>query len=178
MTVLSRRQLSLGLIAAASITLVPAATASAATLAPATTTSTGKALPFEQVAGPMINHPVARYEAILHYTNAIRISHGLRPVSHNKALDRIAQEWANQMRNENNLHHRPNHWEAYPPGQRAGGENILQAWDDYSSYQLVKLWYESPGHRKILLDPKAKTLGIGVATQPSGKLYAVQDFGR
>lgn len=160
------------LCALASITTVPIA--SAATT-PVTAT---KVAPFEQVAGPMINHPVARYEAILHYTNAIRVSHGLRPVAHNRELDRIAQDWANRMRDENNLHHRPQHWNAYPAHIPAGGENILQAWDDYSSYQLVKLWYESPGHRKILLDPKAKTLGLGVATQPNGKLYAVQDFGR
>lgn len=160
------------LCALASITTVPIASAAST---PVTTT---KATPFEQVAGPMINHPVARYEAILHYTNAIRVSHGLRPVAHNRELDRIAQDWANRMRDDNNLHHRPQHWNAYPAHIPAGGENILQAWDDYSSYQLVKLWYESPGHRKILLDPKAKTLGIGVATQPNGKLYAVQDFGR
>lgn len=162
------------LCALASLTSVPIA--SAAT--PTDTMTATKAAPFEQVAGPMINHPVARYEAILHYTNAIRVAHGLRPVNHNKALDRIAQDWANRMRDENNLHHRPQHWNAYPAHIPAGGENILQAWDDYSSYQLVKLWYESPGHRKILLDPKAKTLGLGVATQPNGKLYAVQDFGR
>lgn len=160
------------LCALASITTVPIA--SAVTTPVAAT----KVAPFKQVAGPMINHPVARYEAILHYTNAIRVSHGLRPVAHNRELDRIAQDWANRMRDENNLHHRPQHWNAYPAHIPAGGENILQAWDDYSSYQLVKLWYESPGHRKILLDPKAKTLGLGVATQPNGKLYAVQDFGR
>ena len=163
------------LCALASLTSVPIASAAPADTP---TASTVKAAPFEQVAGPMINHPVARYEAILHYTNAIRVSHGLRPVSHNRELDHIAQDWANRMRDENNLHHRPQHWNAYPAHIPAGGENILQAWDDYSSYQLVKLWYESPGHRKILLDPKAKTLGIGVATQPNGKLYAVQNFGR
>lgn len=179
MALLSQRQLGVSLIATASMTLIPAATASAALMpAPASVTSTGKALSFEQVAGPMINHPVARHEAILHYTNAIRASHGLRPVAHNRELDRIAQDWANRMRDENNLYHRPQHWNAYPAHIPAGGENILQAWDDYSSYQLVKLWYESPGHRKILLDPKAKTLGLGVATQPNGRLYAVQDFGR
>lgn len=161
------------LCALASLTTVPIASA-----APADAVTATKVAPFEQVAGPIINHPVARYEAILHYTNAIRVSHGLRPVAHNRELDRIAQDWANRMRDENNLHHRPQHWNAYPAHIPAGGENILQAWDDYSSYQLVKLWYESPGHRKILLDPKAKTLGLGVATQPNGKLYAVQDFGR
>ena len=160
------------LCALASITTVPIASAAST---PATTT---KLAPFEQVAGPMINHPVARYEAILHYTNAIRISHGLRPVTHNRELDRIAQDWANRMRDENNLHHRPQHWNTYPAHIPAGGENILQAWDDYSNYQLVKLWYESPGHCKILLDPDARSLGIGIATQPNGKLYAVQDFGR
>ncbi|MDU7102560.1 MAG: CAP domain-containing protein [Corynebacterium sp.] len=43
---------------------------------------------------------------------------------------------------------------------------------------MVKLWYESPGHRKIMLDPRAKTIGVGVAINSEGKLYAVQNYGR
>ncbi|WP_256380908.1 CAP domain-containing protein [Corynebacterium sp. HMSC066C02] len=37
---------------------------------------------------------------------------------------------------------------------------------------------DSPGHRKNLLDPRAKSVGIGMAVAADGKLYAVQNFGR
>ena len=76
------------------------------------------------------------------------------------------------------LSHRPQHWNYYPSNIPAGGENVLQAWSDYSDAQLVKLWYESPGHRKIMLDPRAKTIGVDVAVNSQGKLYAVQNYGR
>ena len=79
---------------------------------------------------------------------------------------------------ENHLYHRPQHWNAYPSYIPAGGENILQAWSDYSDEQLVQLWYDSPGHRKIMLDPRAKSIGVGVSIAPNGKLYAVQNYGR
>ncbi|MCZ9297174.1 CAP domain-containing protein [Corynebacterium yonathiae] len=40
------------------------------------------------------------------------------------------------------------------------------------------MWADSPGHRKNLLDPQAKSVGIGVAKDKDGKLFAVQNFGR
>ena len=79
---------------------------------------------------------------------------------------------------ENRLYHRPQYWTAYPKHIRPGGENILQAWSDYSDEQLVQLWYDSPGHRANMLDPQAKSVGIGVAIASDGKLYAVQNYGR
>ena len=63
-------------------------------------------------------------------------------------------------------------------GLPAGGENVLQAWSDYSDARIVQLWMDSPGHRKNLLDPRAKSVGIGMAIGADGKLYAVQNFGR
>ena len=119
-----------------------------------------------------------RAQNIIKYTNVKRAQHGLAPVVSNPELQVIAQQWAEQNMREDNLYHRPQYWTAYPKHIRPGGENILQAWSDYSDEQLVQLWYDSPGHRKNMLDPKAKSVGIGVAIASNGKLYAVQDFGR
>ena len=119
-----------------------------------------------------------RVQNIINHTNAYRQAHGLRPVRANAALNALAQDWANQLVRANKLSHRPQHWNYYPSNIPAGGENVLQAWSDYSDAQLVKLWYESPGHRKIMLDPRAKTIGVGVAINSEGKLYAVQNYGR
>lgn len=117
-------------------------------------------------------------QEIISNTNKYRSMHGLPPVKNSPELDNIAQDWANHLAQTQDLQHRPQHWNSYPAYIPAGGENILQAWDDYSDAQLTKLWYESPGHKKIMLDPKAKTVGIGIAETSEGKLYAVQNYGR
>lgn len=146
--------------------------------APAANAVDMPSVPHYNAANPITNNHTVRTEAILHYTNAIRMANGLSPVAKNPALDGVAQDWANHLVRVGELNHRPKHWEAYPDFVPAGGENVLQAWDDYSSYELVKLWFDSPGHRKILLDPSAKSLGVGVAVGSDGKLFAVQNFGR
>lgn len=117
-------------------------------------------------------------QEIINNTNKYRSMHGLPPVKNSPELDNIAQDWANHLAQTQDLQHRPQHWNSYPAYIPAGGENILQAWDDYSDAQLTKLWYDSPGHKKIMLDPKAKTVGIGIAETSEGKLYAVQNYGR
>lgn len=117
-------------------------------------------------------------QEIINNTNKYRSMHGLPPVKNSPELDNIAQDWANHLVQTQDLQHRPQHWNSYPSYIPAGGENILQAWDDYSDAQLTKLWYDSPGHKKIMLDPKAKTVGIGIAETSEGKLYAVQNYGR
>ncbi len=117
-------------------------------------------------------------QEIINNTNKYRSMHGLPPVKNSPELDNIAQDWANHLAQTQDLQHRPQHWNSYPAHIPAGGENVLQAWDDYSDAQLTKLWYDSPGHKKIMLDPKAKTVGIGITINKDGKLYAVQNYGR
>ena len=117
-------------------------------------------------------------QSIINHINKYRKAHGLRPVRANAALNGLAQDRANQLVRADKLSHRPQHWNHYPANIPAGGENVLQAWSDYSDALLVKLWYESPGHRKIMLDRRVKCIGVGVAINSEGKLYAVQNYGR
>ena len=121
---------------------------------------------------------IATAQEILNDTNAARAQHGLPPVAYSPELTTIAQDWANRVRNDGYISHRPQFWTHYPAYIKPGGENVLQAWTDYTSPQLVKLWMDSPGHRANILDPKAKSVGIGVAVAADGKLYSVQNFGR
>lgn len=119
-----------------------------------------------------------RVNGIVNQTNAHRAAHGLAPVRNDAALNGVAQNWANHLATTENLQHRPQHWNAYPSNIPAGGENVLQAWDDYSDVEVVQLFAGSPSHNEIMLDPRAKSLGVGVAVAPSGKLFVVQNFGR
>ena len=119
-----------------------------------------------------------RVNGIVNQTNAHRAAHGLAPVRNDVALNGVAQDWANHLATTENLEHRPQHWNAYPSHIPAGGENVLQGWDDDSDVEVIQLFAGSPGHNKIMLDPQAKSLGVGVAVAPSGKLFVVQNFGR
>lgn len=119
-----------------------------------------------------------RAHSIVNEVNAARADHGLNPVTENPALNNIAQDWADHLVGTGDLQHRPNHWETYPDSIPAGGENVLQAWDDFADAKLVNMWLNSPSHRKILLDPEAKTVGTGIAVGANGELFAVQNFGR
>ena len=119
-----------------------------------------------------------RVNGIVDQTNAHRAAHGLAPVRNDAALNGVAQDWANHLAATEDLQHRPEHWNAYPSSTPAGGENVLQAWDDYSDVEVVQLFAGSPSHNEIMLDPRAKSVGVGVAVAPSGKLFVVQNFGR
>ena len=114
---------------------------------------------------------------IVEETNKLRAQHGLAPVKRDGNLDKVSQNWANHLAQIDELNHRPQFWTKYPSYlNRGGSENILQAWDKYSAHELVQIWYNSPGHRANMLNPKAKSLGVGIATRHDGKLYAVQNF--
>ena len=119
----------------------------------------------------------AKLNQIVAETNKLRAQHGLAPVKRDGNLDKVSQNWANHLAQINELNHRPQFWTKYPNYlNRGGSENILQAWNDYSAHELVQIWYNSPGHRANILSPKAKSLGVGIATRHDGKLYAVQNF--
>ncbi|MCG7261487.1 CAP domain-containing protein [Corynebacterium aurimucosum] len=132
------------------------------------------------VAGPAAPapHAAASVQGLINQTNAQRVANGLAPLRVDPNLTNLAQDWANTLSRDGRTRHRPNYWTFYPAGLPAGGENVLQAWSDYSDASLVKLWMDSPGHRKNLLDPRAKSVGIGLTVAPDGRLYAVQNFGR
>lgn len=114
---------------------------------------------------------------IVSETNKLRAQHGLAPVKRDGNLDKVSQNWANHLAQIDELNHRSHFIDKYPSYlNRGGSENILQAWDKYSAHDLVQIWYNSPGHRANMLSPKAKSLGVGMATRHDGKLYAVQNF--
>ncbi|OHO63942.1 CAP domain-containing protein [Corynebacterium sp. HMSC036D02] len=131
-------------------------------------------------AGPAAPAPraSASVQGIIKQTNAQRVANGLAPLRVDPNLTNLAQDWANTLSRDGKTRHRRNYWTHYPAGLPAGGENVLQAWSDYSDARVVQLWMDSPGHRTNLLDPRAKSVGIGMAVGADGKLYAVQNFGR
>lgn len=128
---------------------------------------------------------------ILQATNKFRASQGRGELKENEALDRAAQGFAEYMARTDRFGHTVDGKQPWERVTAAGYqysivlENI--AWEynsaGFSAEQLarafVRGWENSPPHRKNLLDPDVRDLGVGVArSAKTGRWYAVQDFGR
>jgi uncharacterized protein YkwD len=59
--------------------------------------------------------------------------------------------------------------------EQPAGENI--AWGYRSAPEAVRAWMASPGHRKNILNCKARSMGAGVAYAADGTPYYTQVFG-
>jgi uncharacterized protein YkwD len=59
--------------------------------------------------------------------------------------------------------------------QQPAGENI--AWGYRTAPEVMNAWMASPGHRKNILNCKAKSFGAGVAFAADGTPYYTQVFG-
>lgn len=55
------------------------------------------------------------------------------------------------------------------------GENIAES--PFSVSNVIKMWMTSEGHRRNILDPSFKEIGIGIAVGQGGQSYYTQVFG-
>jgi len=132
----------------------------------------------------------ARVQAeMLSGVNAVRRRSGLPPLAPNPLLDRVSQEHAEDMLRRSYFGHKTP--EGLGPSDRARadgyvsgiGENIVE--QRFSTQEALEAWLDSPGHRKNILDPGCREMGLGLAVgegydaAPGGyRVIWVQSFGR
>jgi uncharacterized protein YkwD len=118
--------------------------------------------------------------AVLDLTNQERKARGLPALQWSDSLAKAASYHAAHMASYRYLDHdtRLPGGKRIPPKERISrfdanwcGENIARG--QRSPQQVVSNWMSSPGHRRNMLQPEAKRLGVG---HISG--YWVQVFGR
>lgn len=118
---------------------------------------------------------------IRHWTNAFRAEHNIEPVSSDLALNAFAQQYAEQMAQDDFISH------TSPTGmtfemrlKRKGfvgdyGENLSFGTD----LPLALTGFEtSASHRRNLLLQKWTKVGIGFVKNEKGEVYVVQIFGK
>jgi uncharacterized protein YkwD len=127
-------------------------------------------------------------DKIFEYTNKERKKKGLKPLQQSRALEYLARKHSSHMCDKGKFKHEskafPKGWETLPGrlkkvGVHAGGENIayrtLRGKADKWAEHVVEGWMKSKGHRKNILDPKFKYLGVGLV--PCKELgYTTQVF--
>lgn len=126
-------------------------------------------------------------ERVLHYTNEARKLEGLPPLKRSIGLNVLARGHSSHMcRTRTFQHESP----AFPPGWstfserlrqagvRSGGENIgyltLTTDADAWARRMVEGWMKGPAHRKNILNPQFRYMGVGVRRCSNDLAYATQ----
>jgi uncharacterized protein YkwD len=121
--------------------------------------------------------------------NEVRRRAGLVPLARNPLLDRVSQEHAEDMLARSYF----GHWtpeglgpseRAQASGYRSGiGENLVE--QRFSVQEALDAWMGSPKHRRNILDPGCREMGLGLAVgagydaAPGGyRVVWVQSVGR
>ena len=122
----------------------------------------------------------ASYEvALLARVNAVRTAHHLRPLVTSPSLHRAAEQHSVQMAREGYFSHRSANGAAFwrrilrfygKGGYRywSVGENLAWAAPRLSAARTVKLWLHSPPHRRNLLSPRWRELGLAAVHVTTG----------
>ncbi len=128
-------------------------------------------------------------DGIFRLTNQNRIRRGLTALEPSPALRFLAQHQSRHMCNARILAHEskafPEGWQRFSErlgigGVRSGAENvafgtILKEPEQWTR-MIMKGWMKSPEHRKSILNPKFRYLGIAMAPCKDNLAYATQVF--
>lgn len=104
---------------------------------------------------------------MLSRVNDARRQAGLAPLAANPLLDQISRQHAEDMLARSYFSHRTPEGKgpsdrAWDGGYRSGVGEILVE-QRFSPKEALDAWLNSPGHRKIILDPNCRELGLGLA---------------
>lgn len=105
--------------------------------------------------------------------NAFRASNGLRPLSTDAGLTRMAQEHAADMARRNSLDHDGFMEKRGPAGARA--ENVSYGCSDTAC--AIKQWANSAGHRHHMLIFDINKYGLASAVSNVGRRYWAMELG-
>lgn len=104
--------------------------------------------------------------SLLAEVNGVRKSHGLRPLSVDRALLRVARGYSATMLKTNVFTHGAMGARLAASGARGPffGENLAWGTGPYAKARhIVRSWMGSPGHRANLLRPGWTRIGLGIA---------------
>ena len=126
---------------------------------------------------------------MLSRVNDIRRREGLPPLAPSPLLDQVSQKHAEDMLTRSYFGHRTPEGSgpserAQADGYRSGiGENLVE--QRFSAEEALEAWLGSAGHRRNILDPSYRELGLGLAVgegydaAPGAyRVIWVQSFGR
>lgn len=118
---------------------------------------------------------------VLEIVNKERASNGLKPLTLNKELSKVATIKSQDMVDKGYFDHTSPTYgspfdmmKAFGISYKTAGENIAKG--QKTPTEVMNDWMNSSGHRANILNSKFTELGVGIAKDSNGKLYWTQMF--
>ena len=116
---------------------------------------------------PTVSSSVTAYEAeVVHLVNEIRVSNGLKPLTQDWQLSRVARYKSQDMKDLGYFSHTsPTYGSPFEMMKKFGityrtaGENIAKGYSTPEA--VVRAWMNSPGHRANILNSSYTHIGVG-----------------
>ncbi len=118
---------------------------------------------------------------VVKLVNEERTKQGLKPLTENWELSRVARYKSSDMKDQGYFSHTsPTYGSPFDMMKNFGirysyaGENI--AYGQRSAKEVMEGWMNSDGHRKNILNPNYTEIGVGYAVKSNGTPYWTQMF--
>lgn len=110
--------------------------------------------------------------------NDARADHGLRRIwNFDVCTDELSEQWGARIARTGLLEHRDQNEVIRTCNNSWAGETLVRG-TDLSPAAMVDLWLASPGHREILLNPRARRAGVAITRDPQGRTIGVVNLVR
>ncbi len=117
-------------------------------------------------------------DALMVRINQARAQHGLRKIrSFDVCTDQLAERWGARIARTGRLEHRDQGEVIRRCDNSWAGETLVRG-TDLSPEAMVSLWLDSPGHREILLSPRARRAGVAITEDSQGRMIGVVNLVR
>jgi uncharacterized protein YkwD len=110
--------------------------------------------------------------------NQARAANGLAKVwVFDACTDRLAEQWGEHIARTGLFEHRDQNEVIDRCDNTWAGETLVRG-SGLTPRAMVDLWLDSPGHRAILLSPRAKRAGIAITRDDQGRMIGVVNLVR
>jgi uncharacterized YkwD family protein/spore coat assembly protein SafA len=137
--------------------------------------------PGQKLTIPTLDAVKTQENEVVRLVNVERSKAGLRPLTANWQVSRVARIKSQDMATKGYFSHTSptygspfNMMENFGIRFSAAGENI--AYGQRTPQEVMTGWMNSPGHRANILNPSYTQIGVGLATNSRGTKYWTQEF--
>ena len=148
----------------------------AATVAPAHAAT--RRVPAPDYSVNAATHPNEYANRIVAAVNDARARAGLKRLRvYQECLDGHADRWAKRLAETGRLQHRDQRRVLGACNLHWTGETLARGSRSVAPREMVRAWMRSPGHRAVLMKPRAKLAGVGIRFDSRGYVYGVVNLG-
>ena len=117
-------------------------------------------------------------DALMVEINAAREANGLRKIwNFDVCTDQLAEEWGQRIARTGLFEHRDQNEVIRKCNNSWAGETLVRG-VGLTPDVMVDLWLDSPGHREILLNPRARRAGVSIEQDSQGRVIGVVNLVR